>query len=652
MSKPPGKIPRRRYLGKNRPPLSGAGLSTDLRSGLRSGLLSALLCLASANCAGQAATKDEIKSIAQQYSLGRYVLAENMGRELLRSDPTNIDVHYLMGNIYFKLDDLTAARQQYTYCIEAGRRTKASSAANLAAAALTAINNGAYEKSSTAEANADDKQYETRRQQKQFAALQRLDPASRHHAESILEKADDSLVFKKHQLDIVISHTEEFARSRIKEIPVNTIHRRMSAFTGIEAARDNEDYYVAPNVDRPAEVARIRENETAKVKKLIEQYKSEEQSIIATAMKEVDAIVGCEESRSSQTISKETAPDTCDKAMTTIQALTACGITARHQGGDHRVTIVTTGSAAHHSGLLPGDSIVQSTFIPSADLLKLTLRRDHKNYAITLHPDASSMASANRVRQFSKAAPPAPKLTSTQQAWERIKDSEIIFVQDMSSNMSMPLGETGQAKWDWCASRIVDFADGLSRHNSKQFGLMQAYQNIYHSYKDQSAQSLRQLFNASFAMESAVLSAPIQQLAYDHLNGQTSKPLLIMVFTTGKQERGDSLEVAIKTIVDHMKNPDQARIVFFQIGDDPAGTSTLKFLDEDLAYAGFKYDIVDWVRFEDFQSLGLNRALLDAYERPRHAGMTAVPPKSTTLGERLTRLRTPMAIGTPRGNPG
>jgi hypothetical protein len=255
---------------------------------------------------------------------------------------------------------------------------------------------------------------------------------------------------------------------------------------------------------------------------------------------------------------------------------------------------------------------------------------------------AAASARATGATTPSQAA--APKLTSSQIAWNRIKNSEIVFVEDMSGNMRLPVGDTGLSKWDWAAGRIVDLADALSKGNSSTFTLIQCYQYVYETYRDLNALGLRQRLSSSRALEAANVTTPIVNIANEYFDSHSLKPLLLLVFTDGKSERGESLEIAVKTILERTKNAEQVRMVFFQIGDDSTGAAMLQMLDNDLTYAGLKYDIVDYVRFDELQDSGLSRALLEAYERPRAPAKTTPPSMSQALATRLERVRKQMAI--------
>ncbi len=594
-----------------------------------------------ADKAAKLSLKTDLKNLAAQYKRGRYILAEQLGRDILNRDPSNLDAHYLMGNIYYKLDDTKSAELQYNYCVQTGHN---SNVAKLATGALASLKTK-LEKIKENDLNG------TADGASRVKPVKLADLPALKHAVEVLEKAQGLLKYKKEQLDTMVGHAEEFARSRIKEIPLNTIYRRMSAFGGTQASRDNEDYYTAPNYERTAEVTSIRTTETAKVRKYIEDYNLQQKTIVTTTLKEVDKILGDlseAESKPLNTATAHTGSGIRKPQLLTdsAEACTACGITTSKESAGHRVIVVATGSAAHRAGLAPGDLIRQEAFSPQADLLKLTFSRGDHNYSLKLHPQASASLKATvEAPAATKRSPEAtsPKLTSSQLAWARIKGSEIVFIEDMSSNMRQPLGETGLSRWDWCAGRILDFAETLSQNFSASFTLVQCYQYVYEIYRDQNSTNLRQRFVAARAIEASNVSLPLTNVAIEHLDSQSRKPLLILVFTDGHPQFGESIEAAVQNIVDRVKNPDQIRLVFFQVGDDPQGTAMMHLLDNDLTYTGLKYDIVDWVSFAELQDLGVNKALLDAYERPRSVGKTETPAMAQALETKLEAVRNQIA---------
>ncbi|MBU6454764.1 MAG: hypothetical protein KGS72_23555 [Cyanobacteria bacterium REEB67] len=58
--------------------------------------------------------------MTNEYNQGRYAAAEQTGLTLLRSEPSNLAVHYLLGNIYLKTARTDRAVQEYNYCRKFG----------------------------------------------------------------------------------------------------------------------------------------------------------------------------------------------------------------------------------------------------------------------------------------------------------------------------------------------------------------------------------------------------------------------------------------------------------------------------------------------------------------------------------------------------
>ena len=582
----------------------------------------------------------DFRNMANQYHKGRYVLAESLGREILLKDPTNLKVHYMMGSIYYNLKDLPSALAQYKYCLQAGRNQPME---KIAAAAVTATIAKQREVAEQVKAQENSKENSG---EKTTDSPQNSDKpnnaADLKRCAEILEKAQQSLLFKKRETDTIISHVEEFARSRISEIPVQIMQRRMSAFNNIEASRINESYIATANYDRPAEVARIRSSESEKVGQYIDAFKKQQKKIVDDSLQAVELIIGRsrEIDQSSINLASKPPPLTPLTPVNIGAAYTACGITTHKYADCTKVIAVQSGSVAHRAGLMPNDEIKQSTFIPAADLLTLLIARNENHYTLKMHPNPAKNEAFSSVV---KASPKTDSKTSKSQlAWQRIKDSEIVFMEEMSDSMRIGLGDSGIARWDWAAARIANFADALSTPTPRNFTVTECFQSEQ-TFKELSAAGLRQLLASSIPHSRSNLTNALINAANDHIESRSSKPLLIMVFTTGHPELGESMETAIKNISDRVKNADSIRIVFFQIGDDTQGTAMLQMLDDDMVYAGLKYDIVDFVSFEELQSAGLSKALLDAYERPRASGSTAPLEVTDALLKRLEDVRKQLA---------
>ena len=588
-----------------------------------------------------------------QYTQKRYVLAEELGRSLLKRAPTNCTIHYLMGNIYYQLGDKKSALAQYQYCVQTGQDKPT---ALMAARALRAMQKPIARLSIAVKPVAI----------KSIAVKPPIiDRRSLNRAINLLQRAQDTLCMKKRELDTTIIHIEEFARSRIKEIPLNTLQRRSTPITSnfshnASASTDQLDSFA--NYDRPAEVARIRATETAKIKRLIEDFEKLQAQVISTALKQAHEIFADElQAAPADLLSKSAAPEPSPVQPSFLQSLTACGITASAASAFNsadkanfagrtitdaekvkpfRVVQTATGSAAHRAGLIAGDLIVQSRYTAAADIWNLKFARADKFYSIVLKPQKAinecehQAATAVKLRE-KKGVEPAQ--IASEKAWKQIRDSDIVFMVDMSYSMRAPVGETGQGRWEWAANRVADFAEKVTAQNTKPLMIIECARNSYRQ-RDQNAQSLQQFLLTSSPRGPSNIATPMTAILNDYLDDRTAKPLLLIVLTAGHPELGESLESVISNASERVKSANSIRVVFVQIGEDPEGTAMLQMLDQDLPYSGAKHDIVDFINFSELQSSGLSKALLDAYEKPRTAGITTAPPMLSTLAEKIAEL--------------
>ena len=58
--------------------------------------------------------------MTSEYNRGDFLLAEQIGRRILTQEPTNLGVHYLLGNIYAKYGKFDRASAEYKYCTQQG----------------------------------------------------------------------------------------------------------------------------------------------------------------------------------------------------------------------------------------------------------------------------------------------------------------------------------------------------------------------------------------------------------------------------------------------------------------------------------------------------------------------------------------------------
>jgi len=116
-----------------------------------------ILLIASGLCAGslalcrpaQAVTEKEVDNLVLIYREGKYNAAEALAKVLLEQDPTNLRVHYYLGNCCVKLLKIDEAEEQYAICVESGKGTKIADLSQVGLQRLDEIRNPSTLPSST-----------------------------------------------------------------------------------------------------------------------------------------------------------------------------------------------------------------------------------------------------------------------------------------------------------------------------------------------------------------------------------------------------------------------------------------------------------------------------------------------------------------------
>lgn len=82
-----------------------------------------------------------LTSMTEQYTSGQYQMAQYIGAQLLRQEPSNLAVHYLLGNCYVKFGQLDKAKAEYNFCARVGQGSQLGTVAQQALNNITTIQN-------------------------------------------------------------------------------------------------------------------------------------------------------------------------------------------------------------------------------------------------------------------------------------------------------------------------------------------------------------------------------------------------------------------------------------------------------------------------------------------------------------------------------
>lgn len=189
---------------------------------------------------GVSATEVDVRTLTSEYNSGQYVKALERSRLVLSRDPGNLNVHYLLGNIFIKLGRLDNAADEYDYCYQHGIGTRIG---EYAREALNAMNAAAAQ-----------------------AAGQQPGTIDRQTADvkaSVHEQGAAFLAARRSTLEAEIKHLNDQANAEIEAVP---------QYVYINKHRQ-------PNPDYPAIVQGIRDDYAAQIQVLQADNDNEEQKI-------------------------------------------------------------------------------------------------------------------------------------------------------------------------------------------------------------------------------------------------------------------------------------------------------------------------------------------------------------------------------------
>lgn len=212
-----------------------------------------------------------------------------------------------------------------------------------------------------------------------------------------------------------------------------------------------------------------------------------------------------------------------------------------------------------------------------------------------------------------------------------ISNYDVVVMQDRSSSMGdhenillrNGAGMRRMTRWDWCLFEAADFTRQTSFLPNWAFTLV-LFSNEYDVFHRVALSQLPQIYNRSGIYIGTKLAAPMaEQISMYFRRRQMGekRPLLIAVITDGKPQDDENLRDLLVQTTHQMRNPNEVKIVFLQVGTSEEGSEKLFKLDRKLQTKGAKFDIVSVKPFYELSNVGLTRALVDTIR-----GGTNTPP--------------------------
>ncbi|MBU6451068.1 MAG: hypothetical protein KGS72_04765 [Cyanobacteria bacterium REEB67] len=317
-------------------------------------------------------------------------------------------------------------------------------------------------------------------------------------------------------------------------------------------------------------------------------------------------------------------------------ACAGAGITIEASTLPTSITKVRLGSPAAYAGLQDGDKLLQGNL--NSNNMQLLIERAGKRYGITLRytPDdlvAGHRNKANNLRLSAEATKSSD--------WKQLKNYDIALMIDASGSMQSPVDRNGQTKWQWCLEQIYAFGKEAQTLGNGPFEFCTF--DLSHNLKAAcTADQARQLMLATRPTGGTDLSTPLAEIINDRLSARLPRPFIIVIVSDGMPNGGIPVEQVIIEASKRLRSASELKILFLQIGDEPAGKVLANYLDNDLTMEGAPFDIVSSINSDNLLQLGLRRGLIAALNQSSVAAATPNPEIEAELARvraELARLR-------------
>jgi hypothetical protein len=197
-----------------------------------------------------------------------------------------------------------------------------------------------------------------------------------------------------------------------------------------------------------------------------------------------------------------------------------------------------------------------------------------------------------------------------------LTNRDYTLIIDKSSSMAVPNSPEGKSRWYAIQESTLALAqkcegldpDGLTIYT---------FSGRFKRYDYVTADKVSQIFQENLPSGRSDLAGVLQD-AFDRYftrkdkgeakpNGET-----LLVVTDGEPDNRHGVVRAIVDASQRIERCEELAISFIQAGDNPEATQFLKILDDDLAQAGAKFDIVDTVTIEQMRGMSLTEVLMNA----------------------------------------
>jgi len=183
-----------------------------------------------------------------------------------------------------------------------------------------------------------------------------------------------------------------------------------------------------------------------------------------------------------------------------------------------------------------------------------------------------------------------PTTTPANAAAINLRNLDVRILVDISGSMGEKM-KNGQSRYDYCRETIKPFVEQIGALDDD--GITLGFFNRSFTITDHvKPETFGPAWDAHAPGGGTMLAEPLQQMLNMAINDMKEKNQFLVILTDGLPDDEAAVQKAIVEASKKMERDEQVGILFVQVGEDPHATAFLHRLDNELAPAGAKFDIV------------------------------------------------------------
>lgn len=205
------------------------------------------------------------------------------------------------------------------------------------------------------------------------------------------------------------------------------------------------------------------------------------------------------------------------------------------------------------------------------------------------------------------------------------KKHDVVIIIDKSASMMAEDCPGGRTRWEWCQDQTAALAREAQDAGGGAITVM-VFSDVYTTYRNCGLDTLARIFQSNIPGGGTNTAEPLRSALNEYfMRGwpEENRPLVVAIISDGRPNEPQLVKQVVADATRRMRNPDEVRITFLQVGEDPEGKRFARELDHDMLSQGATHDIVYSKTFDQLKACGVTGALLDAITDP---STTAVSP--------------------------